>query len=723
MAIAALLLLAGKASAQKKIQLPAGQAPVSASADQLSYDREQEVLTLSGNVKIVRNPWVIYAAELEVLLKTNLVRAKNGVRIVKLDAGIEKEVLSADQAEINIDTQTGFLVSGKLMLPMQEGRVTITGERLERVSEDKYLFKTGSFTTCQCEAGKIPDWQISAQEISADTQNSVKIKSAKILIHDQAVFFLPYYEYPISTKRKSGFLVPQLGYSSRSGLELGFPYYQTLGPSADLTLYPTWYEKRGVMLGAETRYDLGKFSVGRLEGYVIDDHKDDSWRWSGAYQGDSTWNTGFLREDIGLLSDNEYILDFDQDIARRWERQHDSTVAFSQDLPGSNLNSEINWFNDLTGSDLRTTPGQGPDIDKTLIQIVPEVNYQVFNRKIIGPVGFDLLSTFSYLYRQDRSLGRGASLDFAPRVTYTPYFGPGLKIFTAAGYTLSGVIPDQNMSQRYGLSRPFAEADVSLSLEKIFEPGPGAQTKYRHLLEPELVVNYLGASNTPKDPLFEQVYEPDQAGLIGIRLTSLLFQKAIGQKNAATNLVSEFELNQFYDYINNDFYDLELKGFFRVPDRMGVNTDIYLDPDGVRLSRGQVAAWMQDSRKDRFWLGFLYTKGQVNSYWYQFLQEDDEDWSAGASVPIYRDLAAAYQIDYSQKYGTIVGQNLVFSFTRQKCWRADLKLSEGINPETPGKDPVYSANFYFQILGIAKLNTIPEYAGLGMAPAPGELSD
>lgn len=721
--VAIILFFAMPVAAQKKIQLPKGGLPVSARADQLSYDRENEVLTLTGDVRIERPPWIIYAPELTIELKTNLARADKGVRIVKQESGIEKEIISADQAEINIDAQTGFLVSGKLTLPTSQGQVTIAGERMERLSENKFLFKTGSFTTCQCEPGKIPDWQIRAREIAADTQGSVKVRAAKILVHDKAVFYLPYFEYPVTTKRKSGFLPPEMGYNSRSGMMLGIPYYQLLGPAADLTIYPSWVEKRGPMLGSEFRYNLGKYSVGRGEGFVIDDQKDHAWRWSAGYQGDSTWKSGWLREDIRLISDNEYILDFDQDLASRWERQMESDIAFSQDLPGSNLSAEINWYDDLAGYDLKPIPGWRPDIDKSLVQFLPKINYQVFNKKIAGPLAADMNSSFAYLYRQDQSQGRGAALDFAPRLTFTPYISPGVKIFSAAGYALTGLMPDQAFSEPYLLSRPFAEANLSLAFEKIWDQGSAKKNKYRHMLEPELVVYYLGESQKPEDPFFAALYKPDEIGRVGIRLTSLLFQKALGRKNAASSLVSEFEVNQFYDWVNNEFYDLELRGFFRVPDKYGVNTDIYYDPEDNRLSRGQAQIWVQDQRQDRFWVGFLYAEGEVESYWYNFLQEDAEDWSAGAKVPVYRDLSVAYQIDYSQKYESIVSQSMVLSYTRQKCWQADLVLSERVNPESPGRDPIFSANFYFQLLGISQISTGPEFAGFNMEPLPDVIVD
>ena len=321
----------------------------------MEYDRENEKLLLEGNVEIHRTPWIIYAPELEINLKTNLAVADKGVRIVRMEKYQEQEVILADRAEINIDSQTGLLVKGrlvlptnpvqtsgpgKLVLPTDKGQITIEGERLERMSEDKYLFKTGSFTSCQCAEGKKPDWEIKAKEINADTKGSAKMKSAQILVREKALLYIPYAEYPVTTDRKSGLLAPTFGYSSRYGYKVGLPYYQVLGPSADTTLYPYWLSSRGFFVGDEFRHNLGGISMGDLEGFAIEDSTEHQWRWSGNYSGESSWKTGWLREDVNMISDNEYLLDFDQNLAYRWQRELDSSILYSQDLPGSNISAE-----------------------------------------------------------------------------------------------------------------------------------------------------------------------------------------------------------------------------------------------------------------------------------------------------------------------------------------------------------------------------------------------
>ncbi|OHC47525.1 MAG: organic solvent tolerance protein, partial [Rhodanobacter sp. RIFOXYA1_FULL_67_6] len=72
--------------------------------------------------------------------------------------------------------------------------------------------------------------------------------------------------------RKSGFLYPTIGNTSRSGYEISTPYYLNLAPNYDATLDPRIYSERGAMLAGEFRY-LTPGSRGQLNvEYVPNDH-------------------------------------------------------------------------------------------------------------------------------------------------------------------------------------------------------------------------------------------------------------------------------------------------------------------------------------------------------------------------------------------------------------------------------------------------------------------
>jgi len=71
---------------------------------------------------------------------------------------------------------------------------------------------------------------------------------------DVPFFWFPYYSFPLSNERESGFLTPHLGYGNRRGFVIGAPYYLNLAPNYDATIEPRWSSNRGGMLEGQFRY-------------------------------------------------------------------------------------------------------------------------------------------------------------------------------------------------------------------------------------------------------------------------------------------------------------------------------------------------------------------------------------------------------------------------------------------------------------------------------------
>ena len=68
---------------------------------------------------------------------------------------------------------------------------------------------------------------------------------------DIPIINLPYLTFPTTDQRKPGLLSPNLGRSSKRGLEISLPYYWNLAPNIDLTTTPTLMAKRGRQLTTE----------------------------------------------------------------------------------------------------------------------------------------------------------------------------------------------------------------------------------------------------------------------------------------------------------------------------------------------------------------------------------------------------------------------------------------------------------------------------------------
>jgi LPS-assembly protein len=68
------------------------------------------------------------------------------------------------------------------------------------------------------------------------------------------LMYAPFITFPVGNERKSGFLFPTIGSSSRSGYSLSVPWYWNIAENYDATLTPTYFTKRGAKLDTELRY-------------------------------------------------------------------------------------------------------------------------------------------------------------------------------------------------------------------------------------------------------------------------------------------------------------------------------------------------------------------------------------------------------------------------------------------------------------------------------------
>ena len=70
--------------------------------------------------------------------------------------------------------------------------------------------------------------------------------------------YLPKLSFPTNDDRKSGFLIPSFGSSSKRGLEIEIPYYWNLAPNADLKTTVNWMKKRGAEIKSQLRFLTSK---------------------------------------------------------------------------------------------------------------------------------------------------------------------------------------------------------------------------------------------------------------------------------------------------------------------------------------------------------------------------------------------------------------------------------------------------------------------------------
>jgi LPS-assembly protein len=127
------------------------------------------------------------------------------------------------------------------------------------------------------------------------------------------LIYWPYLSFPLSDRRKSGFLVPEFGQSTRSGFEFSAPYYVNLAPNYDYLVTPTLLSKRGLDLANEFRYlterSRGDIALNHL--YRDSELPDnDSRTWFQPQQHVTRLDNGWrLTADLEDVSDTDYFQD------------------------------------------------------------------------------------------------------------------------------------------------------------------------------------------------------------------------------------------------------------------------------------------------------------------------------------------------------------------------------------------------------------------------------
>jgi len=115
-----------------------------------------------------------------------------------------------------------------------------------------YELSGASFSTCPPES---PAWKLKAGHIVLD-KNSGRGYATNTVIQVKGIpiFYTPYINFPIDSRRKTGFLWPTIGAKNSWGPYALVPFYWNLAPNYDTTITLGVLTKRGMQLSDNFRY-------------------------------------------------------------------------------------------------------------------------------------------------------------------------------------------------------------------------------------------------------------------------------------------------------------------------------------------------------------------------------------------------------------------------------------------------------------------------------------
>ena len=208
-----------------------------------------------------------------------------------------------------------------------------TAETMFFEGENKKRFSKASFTSC--EVGN-DDWFIKSNEIKIDNESkTVQASNARIVFKDIPVLYSPSVSFPYAGQRKTGFLSPLWGQTSKSGFELYTPYYINISPNLDATLASRLLTKRGLQVQGELRYLEENYSgIANLE-YLANDAMTDQTRYLIRLKHQQNfgrgWNGGYQFEKV---SDDTYFSELATRVTQtsRVNLPQQANIAYNDDI-------------------------------------------------------------------------------------------------------------------------------------------------------------------------------------------------------------------------------------------------------------------------------------------------------------------------------------------------------------------------------------------------------
>ena len=496
--------------------------------------RNGDVTTADGDVDIRYADTRLRADHVEYNDKTNEATATGHVQL-----DYDGEHLEATEAHYNVSTGHGVFqnVHGTFKVVRQPNdQVLITDNPLyfqartvERFAGDLYFVQRAWITICDPEH---PKWQFYAPEARIRLDKTVALVNANFRLFRVPLVWLPYATAPAGRKvRQSGFLIPDIGQSSRKGFILGDAYYFAPLSWLDTTLGGQFMSRRGFLERGNFRAKPFENTSVEYTYFGVDDRgllNPDGTRSPQGGQQQRVEIQSLLPRgwrfvtDFNQLSSLTFRLAFADSYGEAINSEVRSAVFLTNNFRGFSLNfAGINDKSFLTLPVAATSTTPFVPATSVTLRNLPQARFgsveQSPGRKV--PLYFSFDTFVGAVHRSESAMATPtftpidtplsvSRMEFAPRVTLPVHFGPWFGVTSSAAFRTTRYGDSLNSSglvSGTAITRNTGEFAVELrppTLERFFEPAPKKdkpRRKYKHTIEPAITYRYVTGVNNFAD--------------------------------------------------------------------------------------------------------------------------------------------------------------------------------------------------------------------------------
>jgi LPS-assembly protein len=652
--------------------------------------REQNLYQARGNVEIWRRRVRLTADEVDFHSDTQIAEARGHVELTD-----GQDVLRSDSMRVNLETQKGVVENARLIT---RENFRITGKRIEKRGPKTYRIYQGTFTTC---GGDSPDWSFKANRIDLTLEGYAVARHSFFKVRGIPLAYVPIGVYPVKTKRQTGFLIPDFGYSNEFGPEINLPFFWAIDQDKDATIYLNWLGDRGLKEGGEFRYALSSNTRGQAKFYYLDDRETNEDRGAFLFRHDQReLPLGFYAKgNVNLVSDNEYVFDFEEDFPNqslidvRTQRQLESTFFAGRMWPQYNLVGEFSYFDDLT---VRKNDGT--------LQRLPEITVAAFDQPIWKtPLYLGGESSYTNFWRLDGV--RGSRFDFFPQASL-PLRPLGVfKFLPIAGVRETLYWPDEEPDgedEFEARTLPTLQASLSTTVFRVFDTPWSRYGKARHRIEPLVRYEYIPRVNQDDLPFYDETDRIPYTSEITYGLTNFIDGKIETSSGSQIHRLLKLEVSQSYS-LGDPFFpgeDSPERRFSNIRGELWFSPFPYFDlrsdaeysliPDQIVLYNG--LAKFSDSR------------GDSASVEYRFSRDELEEINFYSQIKLWEwaELFGSYRYDLFNdlRFDTVGGVTF-----RAKCWNVTFSVEDRNRSFDRTRDEEIKLNLSISIEGLGSVGS------------------
>lgn len=379
----------------------AGELPVIIDADQVIAGAATGQATFIGDVQVIHGDLKMRSDSLLLNRLTREADASGRFVAVKPDFRI-----AGSAAHYQLATRTAQVENAEYRLTTARARGH--ADSAELLDDGRSRYRNISYTTCR--PGN-DEWLLTADALELDHDEGLgTADDAGLRFFGVPLLYAPTMTFPIDDRRRSGVLLPSVGYGNKTGVDIAVPYYFNLAENYDLTVTPRLMSRRGLMLGGEFRY-LTESSRGELEAELLPHDSE--------YEGDndirgaiglrhrsqfSDRSRGDIR--FGHVSDNQYLEDLGESLVATSATHIEQAGELRYSAPTWSLLGRVQRYQTIDDAIARSNRPYAR---------LPQVRFNLRDANGIGGTTYHLDAEYVNFHRDD-SVG-GQRIDLFPAIS------------------------------------------------------------------------------------------------------------------------------------------------------------------------------------------------------------------------------------------------------------------------------------------------------------------